>query len=479
MEVAQIFQKCSRGLYRSFMEEKFLRFGNDYPDWVALLKNEVKNDFLKNNLLSPQEEGALQGYLENGQYREADQLFYDCNPERYYSVVESFTTNQREDKQSLLDRKKAIKPPSYMESLKDLGQMQIGTFKRAIRGVVTTNFDLVLEYIFSDWEGLTWRDGSNLFEQRTGRQKQDNPRDFIFHIHGKIDQFESLIHTKAEYDKLDSDSETSAVAAKKFLEHLFTSYTILFVGYSLEDPIISWLKKECHCWSNHLKWYALTSKDDVYPLVLEESKKLELYIPPDNNSPKIQILCYDSGDRTEGLDKWFTQLHAAFVEFKPDSGGNLLGIVANEKATNIPLKGIIQYVEDHHRSYRIFDFHEPNHQFIVSSTELFRELFRQKMDSCIAILVIYRSIIYSLTGDNVTNRQNEAEKARLSEIHRYLALAEETQLVELRNKILIYCCGMPLDMSLSENVNYTSNCEDVVDFIVKVKSFKEEDEDTV
>jgi hypothetical protein len=362
-----------------------------------------------------------------------------------------------------------------MDSLKNLGQMQIGTFKRGIRGVVTTNFDLVLEYIFSDWEGLTWRDGSNLFEQRTGRQKQDNPRDFIFHIHGKIDQFESLIHTKAEYDKLDSDSETSAVAAKKFLEHLFTSYTILFVGYSLEDPIISWLKKECNCWSDHLKWYALTSKDDVYPLVLEESKKLELYIPPDNNSPKIQILCYDSGDRTEGLNKWFAELHAVFRKFEPDLSDNLLGIVANKKPINIPLKGIIQYVEDRDIHYEIFDFHEPNHQFIVNSTEV----FRQKIDSCIAILVIYRSITYSLMDDNIANRQNEAEKARLSEIHKYLALVEEAQLVELRNKILIYCCGMPLDIPLSEKVNYTSSCEEVVNFMVKAKSPKKEDADTV
>lgn len=115
-------------------------------------------------------------------------------------------------------------------------------------GVITTNFDNVLERVF---------DQSNLsFQHISVGPKNDFSKYLsrgihaLFKIHGDIDSPDERVLTRSEYDTAYGTAELNLnTLIPKFIKHVSTSYCLLFLGCSLaQDRTMNVLKaiKEQH-----------------------------------------------------------------------------------------------------------------------------------------------------------------------------------------------------------------------------------------
>lgn len=101
---------------------------------------------------------------------------------------------------------------------------------------ITTNFDKILETRWSEYHKNASR-----FPNIVSKIDSDafkafrSADDYIFKIHGTIDDLKSLIFSSKDYA---SKSYTSAYY-NKFIETVLLTKTILFIGFSLDDPAIS------------------------------------------------------------------------------------------------------------------------------------------------------------------------------------------------------------------------------------------------
>jgi len=91
--------------------------------------------------------------------------------------------------------------------------------------VITTNYDNLLEPLFPGYEVVV---GQNVFRQSSLVVGE------IFKIHGSINDPESVVLTKGDYDTFNKDKKyLSAKLLTYFAEH-----PLLFIGYSASDPNI-------------------------------------------------------------------------------------------------------------------------------------------------------------------------------------------------------------------------------------------------
>jgi hypothetical protein len=98
---------------------------------------------------------------------------------------------------------------------------QIG--KRSISGIITTNYDKMLEILFPQYKTYVGQE-ELLFSNISGIGE-------IYKIHGCISQPNSIILTANDYKKFE---EKSAYLIAKLLT-IFLEYPIIFMGYSLND----------------------------------------------------------------------------------------------------------------------------------------------------------------------------------------------------------------------------------------------------
>lgn len=113
--------------------------------------------------------------------------------------------------------------PDYMTHELDILR-EVG--KRRISGVITTNYDCLLESLFPEFKVFVGQD--DLVFHRTFEMGE------IYKIHGSMDNPESMVLEEADYAKL---AETQDYLAAKLLT-IFMEYPIIFIGYSLNDPDI-------------------------------------------------------------------------------------------------------------------------------------------------------------------------------------------------------------------------------------------------
>lgn len=104
------------------------------------------------------------------------------------------------------------------------------------RLIVTTNYDKVLQWScpnIHDYRGLDIEPKAELAALlRTGA---DQPT--VWHLHGKIDNAADLILTTDDYGRLYPDNgETRHKAALETLKHQLASKSLLFIGFSFDDP---------------------------------------------------------------------------------------------------------------------------------------------------------------------------------------------------------------------------------------------------
>lgn len=128
-------------------------------------------------------------------------------------------------------RNKEIVENEYFNEIELLKKIQID-------GVITTNWDKLLETLFPEFNPIVGQSGLlNTKSQGIGE---------IYKIHGCIDDFNSLVLTTADYNNF---NERNPYLAAKLLT-IFIEHPIIFIGYSISDEnIISILKLISNCLS--------------------------------------------------------------------------------------------------------------------------------------------------------------------------------------------------------------------------------------
>lgn len=143
---------------------------------------------------------------------------------------EKYKSFRIEHKQELLDNVSALKiaisqhlsNPVIPENNSELNILkQVG--KRSISGIITTNYDTLLETLFPHFGTYVGQE-ELLFSNITGIGE-------IYKIHGSITDAKTLVLTSSDYAAFEKKS--SYLTAK--LLTIFLEYPIIFLGYSLND----------------------------------------------------------------------------------------------------------------------------------------------------------------------------------------------------------------------------------------------------
>lgn len=95
--------------------------------------------------------------------------------------------------------------------------------KRSLSGIITTNYDILLEQLFPDYEVYIGQE-KLLFSNISGIGE-------IYKIHGSVTKPDSLVLTSTDYSEFEKNA--SYLIAK--LLTIFLEYPIIFIGYSLSD----------------------------------------------------------------------------------------------------------------------------------------------------------------------------------------------------------------------------------------------------
>jgi hypothetical protein len=149
------------------------------------------------------------------------------------------------------------------------------------RIIVTTNFDKFLEAAWSDInkDATHYPKTEISITDESFKAFRDN-REYIFKIHGSIDDPSSIIFSRSDYNQ----KAYGNWAYTKFVETMLLTHTIIFIGFSLNDPAISYILE---MYAQHLpkaRPHYIFLSEPVSQQYIEISKRLRrIFIIPYNN----------------------------------------------------------------------------------------------------------------------------------------------------------------------------------------------------
>ncbi len=214
------------------------------PDWKGLLQHFVsqigKDEFAYNSF----ENKAKSGECRAGIMPRIAELIQKEYDERWFedstirtvgeSGIDQIHKGVSPFKVEIAEyiRTNCLMQDSYKDELEELRKLS----ERSISGVITTNYDKLLEDIFSGYSSYV---GQNelIFSALQGVAE-------IYKIHGDIDKPDSIVINEEDY--VEFDSKSAYLAAK--LLTIFMEYPIIFMGYSISDTnIINIIKSIVEC----------------------------------------------------------------------------------------------------------------------------------------------------------------------------------------------------------------------------------------
>ena len=195
--------------------------------------------------------------LKNGKdafidWKELLQCFLnDISDKDNLNVIKAMLNVKKIDYLDVADRiEKELSPKDFTEILKqsihvNYNHIDEDTYELAktiwdlnSKLIITTNYDKVLHRSCED-KNIEYWDIESLHEQ--GMYARDGVEDStVWNLHGHVDQANNMILTTAKYSELYSDdiSNSKYKASLKLLETIISSKSLLFIGFSLDDPFI-------------------------------------------------------------------------------------------------------------------------------------------------------------------------------------------------------------------------------------------------
>jgi hypothetical protein len=155
-------------------------------------------------------------------------------------------------------------------------------------GIITTNYDMVLEAILAE-------KGQYLAREELFRQRNDG-RIPIWHVHGSIQQPESIIVTNNDYQQFFRPDDY----VQRKISMLLHEYTTLFIGYSMSDPNITTAVD----WAMNVFKTKGPSKDTIFQIRLVHAQGEEVIQQDTETKSMYYIHTKDSIDFIERLQKF-------------------------------------------------------------------------------------------------------------------------------------------------------------------------------
>lgn len=207
-----------------------------------------------------------------------------------------------------------------------------------ISGIITTNYDLILEELTKDLD----------FESFIGQSSLINKNlvfsDEIYKIHGCVTERESLIITEADYKKF--ENRQKYILGK--LTVIFAEFPLIFIGYSLEDENIKKILK-----------------DLMISLSYEELKKV---------SEKWLFVEYKSGEQELQLNERRIELEDGnrliFNCIETDNYTELYKKILKINYKMLPQRKAIKYIKKIIAEYEL----KPNSKILVQPAENIEEI---------------------------------------------------------------------------------------------------------
>ncbi len=208
-----------------FIGSGFSRRYANAPDWEGLLKKISNENNINYNIL------AYKHKIEGSNKTDCPAVATEIEEELYNSFLEKDKNFDFRDYNPL---KKLV--CEYLRSLSIIEDEKLDTeliqFREALKsvsGIITTNYDLLLDNLCD----------KNEFKPVIGQkgllsQSHTIFVDEIFKIHGCVSDEQSIILTKKDYENF---LEKQKYILGKLMV-IFTEYPIIFIGYSLDDKNI-------------------------------------------------------------------------------------------------------------------------------------------------------------------------------------------------------------------------------------------------
>ncbi len=159
--------------------------------------------------------------------------------------------------------------------------------------IVTTNYDRVLFWSNSASKVATNSQRANLADLFPTSEPE--PRPFVWHLHGHIDDPDSLILAPKQYEPLyrhAADDKHPLAAARLQLRNLLTNHPLLFVGFGLEDEyVMDALASVLKMFDGQLRpSYALLKHGDDRARELWEKYKITVIEYADHGQPLVDLV---------------------------------------------------------------------------------------------------------------------------------------------------------------------------------------------
>lgn len=211
----------------------------DLPDWSGLLRHFATEAKMNYGYLYASAEGDYPA-LARELAREFHEIWWN---EPKYAKSRTKYSDQVVDKQmalkveisDYLSTKSELRkgtPGVDVDTLRD----EVDRFKKVvIGGVITTNYDKLVDQIFPDFPAYVGQQQLLLSDAQFVAE--------TYKIHGSVEDPSSLVLTKQDYDHF--EKRDKYLAAK--LLTIFAEHPVLFLGYSIEDENILRILENITC----------------------------------------------------------------------------------------------------------------------------------------------------------------------------------------------------------------------------------------